>query len=279
MNTVRRVREPIVDGLFYSSEASTLTDTIVRLSERVDVPKIDAGRIVAPHATYEYCGPSIASSYKSASGRSFDVVVIIAPVHREPSNSIILTESEIFTIPTGSIEVDIEAVLEVEACSTKIIRNDVPHLEEHAVEVQLPFVRHFFPNAKIVPVLLGSTTAANVRTLSRALESAFPASNESVLFVASSNLCAGCTPGRAETEIALLSSLIESKDADGIVSRYEARELTACGCGCIASILTFGGKAHEVCAHTRTESPVDDTEGTASTWYGSFSFHPAAKEP
>ena len=34
--------------------------------------------------------------------------------------------------------------------------NDI-HYAEHSIEVQVPFIRYFFPNASIVPVLINDT--------------------------------------------------------------------------------------------------------------------------
>jgi MEMO1 family protein len=275
MNTMHRIRESIVDGLFYPANPDELNTTIDKLMESADTLRFDASAIIAPHASYEFCGPTVAASYRAASKRIVDTVVIIAPVHREQSNEVFLTESNEFATPAGTIDVDIELTHELEACSTKIHQNDIPHLEEHAIEVQLPFIRNVFPNAKIVPILLGKPTHANVRVLAGALGAVFGETLHSVLFVVSSNLCSNCDDKRAEMEVGMLSQLITDRDPKGIIDRYEEKTLTSCGSGCIATILSLFSGELEVMTHTSTRSPVSDisTDDEAATYYGSFSLH------
>jgi len=151
----------------------------------------------------------------------------------------------------------------------------VPHLEEHSIEVQLPFVSRMYPEAKILPILLGRSSMSNARILARALGTVFESSYDHVLFVVSSNLCTSCDRDRAAEEIGLLERLIEVPDPEEIISRHHRREITACGAGCIASLLLLDLPQFEVEFHTQRSS-LDETPSRvdAATYYGALTLHP-----
>ena len=213
-----RIREPIVQGIFYPDDPGELKAAVVELfGEAGNKFSIQSGAhaVISPHAGYTYCGVFIGSAFLAAAGRKIDTVVVLSPVHRDPEDAIYLTESKYFLTPLGKVEVADDIVSELEAASTRIFRNDIPHLEEHAIEVQLPFIQHQFPDARLVPILMGRATMTNVRSLARALDLVFSEKDESTLFVVSSNL-SNHTDGEAAFEsIRQLADLTERSDCEG----------------------------------------------------------------
>ncbi len=270
----KRIREPIVDGLFYSADGDELRKEVDGYISSASPGMWDAFALVSPHAGYAYCGECMGAAYAAAEDRPVSRVVVLAPVHREPKDEIFLSESDYFLTPFGQMPVDTEIVHDIETCSTRIIRNDIPHLEEHAIEVQLPFIHRLFPDARLIPVLLGRTNMSNVRILSRALDTALGPYFDDTLFVASSNLCAHCGHDQANTETDLLYELIERRDAEGLVASYNRKDITACGAGCIAAVLTLSVGDIELRVHTRkTSADVDIGIDDAPVHYGGLSFH------
>lgn len=280
MDTLRRTREAIVDGIFYPSDGLELRERIEGYLAGAGQKRHDARTIVTPHAAYDLCGRSMAAGFSAASERAVDTVIVLAPVHREPADEIFLTESGSYLTPVGPIPVDIALTNELESCSTRIIRNDIPHLEEHAIEVQLPFVQILFPNARVVPILLGRTSHANTQVLARALQTVLQDETATCLFVVSSNLCADCTAEEAETQIALFTRLLGDEDSEGLVDAYEAGRITACGAGCAAAVLMTGLVPGEPQVLLREESPPNrDDDPEQSTHYGAVASFPTQDTP
>ncbi len=272
-----RIREPIVQGIFYPDERSELeTDVSKYLAEADKQLTIQPGAtaIISPHAGYPFCGTFIGSAFLAAAGRKVDTVVILAPIHREPQDAIFLTESMYFTTPMGRIEVADDLVSELEACSTRIYRNDIPHLEEHAIEVQLPFIQHQFPEARIVPILMGRATKTNVSLLAKALDLTFGDKNDSTLFVVSSNLSNHTEGDTASRSVGELIRFIERADCEGLLSAYHKKEITACGSGCIATLFCrsqVAGTA-KLLSKTPPEMETDDIGNTIH--FGAIAFYP-----
>jgi hypothetical protein len=224
-----RVREPIVEGLFYPDDPEELKSKIAQILDGAAGKfsiQPGASAIITPHAGYEYCGAFLGSAFLAAAGRRVKTVVILAPVHREPDDAIYLTESKYFSTPFGNIEVADEINSELETSSTRIYRNDIPHLEEHAIEVQLPFIQHQFPEARIVPMLLGRATLTNVRILAKALDITFVEHDPSTLLIVSSNLSSHTDRGAATKSVRQLTHYIEQGDCEGLLSAYHKKDIS-----------------------------------------------------
>jgi AmmeMemoRadiSam system protein B len=234
-----KIREPIVEGIFYPSDGKHVQQLIQKLIAEASNKQSNAFAIITPHAGYRYVGPIMASAFLSAAGRSIKTVVILAPVHRDPHEEIYLPESESFRTPLGLIQVNHSFVDEIIECSNNFFKNDIPHLEEHCIEVQLPFIQHLFPDAKIVPILFGKVNAKNVKLLSNALQVVFTEYYPETLFVVSANLTSYIKSEDAKREAEIIIELIKKKDHDGILSAYANKKISSCGCGCIATLLSF----------------------------------------
>jgi AmmeMemoRadiSam system protein B len=234
-----KIREPIVEGIFYPSDEKHAHKLIQKLVTTAGTAGGDAFAIITPHAGYRYSGPIAASAFLSAAGRNISTVVILAPVHRDPQDEIYLPESEGFRTPLGLLQVDHNLIEELSACSNKFYKNDIPHLEEHCIEVQLPFIQYLFPEAKIVPILVGKINLKNVTLLANALQITFTKHYPKTLFIISSNLTSYIKGKDAETERDTLLSLIREGDYKGIIEAYERKKISSCGAGCIATLLAF----------------------------------------
>jgi AmmeMemoRadiSam system protein B len=118
----------------------------------------------------------------------------------------------------------------------------MPHLEEHCLEVQLPFLARYFPDVKIVPVLLGKDSSANIKTLGKGLYLAFEKELDSTLFIVTTNFCESRESEKAHAEAGRIIALAEKKDGQTLMQEKLSKHLTACGAGCLAALfLGFPG--------------------------------------
>ncbi|MEI6876956.1 MAG: AmmeMemoRadiSam system protein B, partial [Spirochaetota bacterium] len=196
--STRKVREATHSGIFYPEDPSALASTIAGLFEAV--PETEARRalgIVSPHASIEYSGDLSALAWKASAGRKLARIVILAPLHRSQEPAIFLPESSLFESPLGAMEVDERAIAGLMDCGTFYVVNDIPHFEEHGIEVQLPFARTLYPKARIVPILLGRATLPVVKSLATGLRLVFGAEKQSTLFVVSSDLAFARSPSES----------------------------------------------------------------------------------
>ena len=262
-----RARPPIVDGLFYPAEKGPLTAMVEDLLARSPTAPGAAFAIVSPHAGYAYAGKVMASAYRALGLRPVRTAILIGPVHRDPVEGLFLPESRVFSTPLGDVPVDREAVETLLASDPLFSANDVPHLEEHCLEVQLPFLVHLFPHAAIVPILMGSQGAAAVNALTNALRLTFSDSRGSIAVVATANMASYMTGRDVESENGALEELIAGRDWRGILSARDNGKISACGAGAIATALSLAGEDCRVELLNRASSRGRDEEPDRAVHY------------
>jgi AmmeMemoRadiSam system protein B len=161
------LRRQSAAGLFYPDDPDELrrdVDRMVREARLVDGPPPKA--MIQPHAGYVYSGPIAATGYRRLQHTRPAVqrVVILGPNHTVPLDSIAASSAEEWETPLGRIPVDAE--LRAALVGTHGVHvGDRPHLTEHAIEVQLPFLQRVLsPGWTFLPLVVGDckreTTAA-----------------------------------------------------------------------------------------------------------------------
>ncbi len=167
------LRRPVADGTFYPADPARLEADVRALLAATPGRHAEAERpfaIVVPHAGYRYSGPVAASAYGALTGCWADVrrIALFGPSHFEPLAGLAVSGAGGWRTPIGDIEVDDE--LRDLAIETGVLVDELPHLREHALEVQLPWLQVVCgADVRIVPVAVGRTTPAEAGRMMGAL--------------------------------------------------------------------------------------------------------------
>jgi|HigsolmetaAR202D_1030399.scaffolds.fasta_scaffold01431_3 AmmeMemoRadiSam system protein B len=180
------VRPPAVADFFYPGDPVELRDMLNRLiaeAPQTAAPS-HAKSYIVPHAGYIYSGIVAAAAYAHMQRSGFEPrrIVVIGPSHRVYLRGVALPEAGAFRTPLGDIPVDAEArraLLE----RGDVVVSDIPHAQEHSLEVQLPFLQHLFEGFELVPLVVGAADAGHVASVLATV-----ANDESTLVLASSDL-------------------------------------------------------------------------------------------
>jgi MEMO1 family protein len=142
-------------GTWYPASAESCKTEIKKfLSEKSGPATGDFAAGIVPHAGWVYSGSiacrTIASLVPSGEKHApvHTIVLFGAHMHKQ-SEPFVMTQGAIET-PLGDIAVDAELV---EALADNISirkRSPVKFVEENTLELQYPFIKYFFPDAKIV---------------------------------------------------------------------------------------------------------------------------------
>ena len=160
------VRPAAVAGMFYPEDARELADAVAaHLDSTAEAPHQPGfpKALIVPHAGYIYSGPVAASAYdllRPARG-VVKRVVILGPCHRVPVRGLALPRAKIFATPLGRIPLDTEAVRAI-ADLPQVVESEATHAEEHALEVQLPFLQQLLGHFSLVPLVVGSAAPDEV---------------------------------------------------------------------------------------------------------------------
>ena len=215
MNHNAGIRPPAVAGLFYPDQKIELDRQIAIYLENapdVTIPGRIFG-IVAPHAGYMYSGGVAAHAYRQIVDADIDTVAVISPSHREYFTEISVYDGSAYTTPLGNVPVAHDLAVELAGFNPQIILSEKGHrFEEHALEVQLPFLQNALEDFRLLPVVMGEHSHDNIETLAAGLGSVLK--DRKALVVASSDLSHFYTAGKAETLDHQVSELVNAYDAE-----------------------------------------------------------------
>jgi AmmeMemoRadiSam system protein B/AmmeMemoRadiSam system protein A len=155
------VRAPQVAGRFYPHGDNACIDLLERyLSGARPSGGVDAKVMVAPHAGWVFSGPVAGTAYAAFLPKAGQItrVVLLGPAHRVPFRGIATTSADGWATPLGTLPVDWDA-LRTALSVPGVAVTDEAFVEEHSLEVHAPFIQRVFPNAAIVPLLVGDAPA------------------------------------------------------------------------------------------------------------------------
>ncbi|MDX9826474.1 MAG: AmmeMemoRadiSam system protein B [Spirochaetia bacterium] len=207
-------RAPIVAGLFYPASAKELDSRIIGLLDNVDAQSSHCSAIISPHGSLDYSGSIAARAWKSAAAREIGTIIIISPSHRSFDQGILLPQLHSFSLPNGEFQIDRALVRELIHCSTEFHANDIPHFEEHSIEMQLIFAARLFPSALIIPVIVSNSEGKTLDSLLANLQFFLGDRIASTLFVLTSNLAVDTNPDICLNKSARILEAIEQKDLE-----------------------------------------------------------------
>ncbi|WP_114088467.1 AmmeMemoRadiSam system protein B [Thalassospira profundimaris] len=163
------IRPAAIAGRFYPADAQTLRSTIASLMAQAGQPGADAASpkaIIVPHAGLVYSGTIAADGFATIlpAADSIRRIVIIGPAHRMAFQGIAVADATAFATPLGNVPVD-EGAINALLALPQVQRLNAAHVQEHGLEIELPFIQHIFahqPDVTIVPLLVSRCAAHQV---------------------------------------------------------------------------------------------------------------------
>jgi AmmeMemoRadiSam system protein B len=189
---------------------------------------------VSPHAGYIYSGEVAAQAFSTISPDFSGTFVVIGPSHRGYINCVSKVPWE---TPLGVIDTDAEFVelLDIET-------DEFSHRDEHSLEVQMPFIKYRFPRARIAPVMMGQQDYTSAMQLAEKIGTAIKRTKRDVRIVASSDFSHYVQEEKAKSDDLYAIEPLKSLDVPEFYHRIEERNVSACGYGPIAAMVTACGK-------------------------------------
>lgn len=263
------VRPAAVAGMFYPESAILLAREVGRMladaSPRAMSPRPKA--VIVPHAGYVYSGPIAASIYAplAALRGAISRVVLLGPTHRVAVAGLALPDCQAFATPLGTVPVDQRAVAAI-ADLPQIVVSGTVHAQEHALEVQLPFLQTVLGDFSLLPLAVGD---ASPQAVAQVLERLW--GGDETLIVVSSDLSHYLAYADARR--------IDAQTAQAIVAldpTIDHRQ--ACGATPINGLL-LAARAHDLQGELLDLRNSGDTAGdrTRVVGYGAFAFGEAER--
>lgn len=223
------VRPAGLAGTWYPADASELKSSINRFlaqAKTQDLPPVVA--LVTPHAGHKYSGAVAGQAWAIA--RSMkprpSLVVLLGPSHRMRLTRPSIWPRGSYDSPLGPVAIDQALAAELtKALGAEFVRQ--AHLAEHCLEVQLPFMRQALPQAKLVPILMGSAGPEEIRRMGRALARVLR--GKPVLIVVSCDLSHFHSLAEARRLDGQVGRRLTALDPEGLLADAVAGRCEACG--------------------------------------------------
>lgn len=158
-------RPPAVAGSFDPARPEALASMVDELlaDARPKMPGGPTKALVSPHAGFIYSGSTAALGFATLNPATHPIsrVVIAGPTHRVGIEGVALPGTDAFATPLGEVPVDTDTVARLVRLRQVRSRPDV-HADEHALEVQLPFLQRILDGFVLVPLAVGEIGAEAV---------------------------------------------------------------------------------------------------------------------
>ncbi len=236
------IRKPAVAGSFYPGNKTELLNFLDYLFRSLGIngiptPNEDGERrvksLLSPHAGYVYSGRTAAAGYsKLAEDGAPETFVILGPNHTGLGSAFSVSSANLWETPLGKIRLDKELILAIQKHFSDLSFDDISHMSEHSVEVQLPFLQAIFGNQfKIVPIVMGIQVPESSVLLGKAISIASEELGRDIVVIASSDMSHYIPEEDARKKDSAVLQSILALDVQGLFNTIYELDVTMCGPG------------------------------------------------
>jgi AmmeMemoRadiSam system protein B len=243
-----KVRRPFYAGAFYEGTPQSLRAQIEEcfihelgpksLPKTADNPLKTTVGLVCPHAGYMYSGPVAAHGYYhlALDGKP-DLVVILGPNHTGNGSALAVMREGVWRTPLGDVQIDTTTADNIIRGSSLLDVDDVAHMQEHSVEVQLPWLQYLYgAGLKLVPICFLMQDLQSSREVGKAVANALR--NKNALVVASTDMTHYEPQKNAQRKDNMVIEAALKLEEARLYSTIESIGASMCGYGPVIATIT-----------------------------------------
>ena len=232
------IRKSTIAGSWYPGRPDSLRSQIqgfLREAPESTAPPGELVALISPHAGYQYSGGVAAHAYKLLINQPFKQVVIVAPSHRHAFRGASIDQKTGYETPLGVVPVD--QALSRELMEKSKIFSYVPegHAQEHALEIQLPFLQETLKEFSLTAIIQGSQDEETSEEMARALAQVLK--GKKVLLLASSDLSHFHAYDQAKNLDKKVLDRVAAFDEKGLMQDLKGDRVEACGGGPMVTVM------------------------------------------
>ena len=222
-------RSPAVAGQFYPGDRTTLSRTVAELCAPAieGKKKQQALAVISPHAGYIYSG--------RVAGETFarvvvpEDVIILGPNHHGHGAAVALMDRGAWQMPMGEVMINETLAAEIGQASHLVERDELAHVYEHSLEVQVPFLQYFQQNLTITPLVISHIPYEDCVEVGRGIAVAVQRYKKPVLIVASTDMTHYESRQAATAKDNLAIERILKLDGAGLYETVLGKRISMCG--------------------------------------------------
>ncbi len=181
-------RQPYAAGRFYPADKNELSKDLSQLFENCKKSSTiwQVRAIISPHAGYVFSGEIAASAYSAIPKNAvYKNIFIIGSSHVMYFDGASVYNTGDYITPLGKVTVNREIADKLILDNKVFAFPTTAHIQEHSIEVQIPFIQSYFKNIPpIIPIIIGTDKENTIKKIAEALRPWFTPEN---LFIISSD--------------------------------------------------------------------------------------------
>ncbi|MDC1142993.1 AmmeMemoRadiSam system protein B [Planctomycetota bacterium] len=183
--TKEATRQPAMAGKFYTAVPARLHDELTAYLASPSASRAKAYGVMVPHAGYMYsgaiCGRALASIEVP------QTVLILHTKHQLGGGPFCLAAFKEWVTPLGTVMRD-ETLAAALAEIDDVDESNLPHFQEHAAEVVIPFLQELRPDVKACVMAVSHSDYPSVERVAEAISKAVLQQEGDVLLIASTDM-------------------------------------------------------------------------------------------
>ncbi len=275
------IRPALGAGKWFPGVRGPLKQFIADALENAFIPEVKNPifAAISPHAGYVYSGPTAAYTYRAIQENSLlhgapDTVVVLGFSHREQIPGVAIMDGDAFSTPLGTTPLDQDSASLLLKADARIKFDYRPHMGEHSLENQVPFIQTVLPAASLVMVMIGPRDMGLLGPLATALTKL--AAKKKILVVASSDMLHDPSYEQVrKTDQATLRKVV-GMDIQGIMHDWDYSHQIFCGIGPVVTAMSYaqqqGCKKATLLRYRNSGDDFPESRGEWVVGYGAVAF-------
>jgi AmmeMemoRadiSam system protein B len=235
--TATSVRHPAVAGRFYPGDPEVLRDEVLAYLSQMPAQKpVRALGCIVPHAGYVYSGHVAGTVFAGLNIPK--LCLVMCPNHTGMGRALAIMSEGVWQTPLGEVGIHSALAAALMQRCPLLQEDSMAHRNEHAAEVELPFLQVRQPQIKFVPIALGTGQFEVLEQLGDAIADVVAEQNDPVLIIASSDM--NHYESDAITRVKDRSAIepILKLDARALYEVVTEQNVSMCGFGPAVAMLT-----------------------------------------
>lgn len=229
-------RKPAVAGQFYPGDPDRLREVVRNYIEESGVEPAPGPvrALISPHAGFMYSGATAGHAYARLAGKRPSRVLLVGCSHHYHLSRAAVFARGAFESPLGSFPIDEDhAARAADAVGESLFE---PHLIEHALEVQLPFLAAAVGLVPIVPILFGASADEEHAAAGVALAEL---ADENEVMVVSTDLSHYLSEKQAEPVDSHTIQTVLSRNWRALIEESDRGECSMCGTTAVVAAMAY----------------------------------------
>lgn len=266
-----RVRTAIRAGSWYSGQKDGLMTEINNMylhkvgpgkrplpfDQRKDAKNILG--VVSPHAGYACSAPTAAHGFLALAEdrKEIDTAILLGNKHTHYGPEISVAPFDAWETPLGQVPVNMSLLTRIinnkQRLSDKLSQlvdfDDTAHMDEHSIELQIPFLQDVYSEFKIAPIAIGRLPTNLTQSFGYYLAEMIKEEGieNSTIAIASSDMTHGnYFPQLNHEQVSTLDKLaltpMLNRDPEALEEAVQKNNISMCGVGPVKVLLSLTGK-------------------------------------